>query len=61
MVLTTGDPKWVSHWASLADSYSVSGPISGQIDTSSHMDLSGNSKMFLFLLIFFSLTLKPKQ
>ncbi|XP_046711323.1 centrosomal protein of 170 kDa protein B isoform X1 [Silurus meridionalis] len=40
MILTTGDSKWVSRWASLADSYSVSGPISGQVDISTQMDLS---------------------
>lgn len=43
MVLTTGDPKWVSRWTSLADN---SGPNSREIDISSHMDLSGNSKTF---------------
>ncbi|XP_053093355.1 centrosomal protein of 170 kDa protein B isoform X2 [Pangasianodon hypophthalmus] len=41
VVLTTGDTKWVSRWASLADGYSDSGPISGQIDISTQMGLSG--------------------
>ncbi|XP_060789959.1 centrosomal protein of 170 kDa protein B isoform X2 [Neoarius graeffei] len=41
VVLTTGDTKWVSRWASLADSYSDSGPVSGQSDISAQMDLSG--------------------
>ncbi|XP_017331047.1 centrosomal protein of 170 kDa protein B isoform X4 [Ictalurus punctatus] len=39
--LSTGNAKWVSRWASLADGYSDSGPISGQIDISTQMDLSG--------------------
>lgn len=54
MVLTTGETKWVSRWASLADSYSDSRPISTQINMSTQMDLSGSSKMFLFVLIFTS-------
>ncbi|XP_053488370.1 centrosomal protein of 170 kDa protein B isoform X3 [Ictalurus furcatus] len=41
MGLSTGNSKWVSRWASLADGYSDSGPISGQIDISTQMDLSG--------------------
>lgn len=50
VVLTTGDTKWVSRWASLADSYSDSGPVSGQSDISAQMDLSGSSKTFLFFI-----------
>ncbi|GAA6108612.1 centrosomal protein of 170 kDa protein B isoform X1 [Tachysurus ichikawai] len=41
VVLTTGETKWVSRWASLADSYSDSRPISTQINMSTQMDLSG--------------------
>lgn len=52
--LSTGNAKWVSRWASLADGYSDSGPISGQIDISTQMDLSGSSKTSLFLLVFTS-------
>ncbi|KAK3538055.1 hypothetical protein QTP70_027409 [Hemibagrus guttatus] len=41
VALTTGETKWVSRWASLADSYSDSGPISAEINISTQMDLSG--------------------
>ncbi|XP_031703528.1 centrosomal protein of 170 kDa protein B isoform X1 [Anarrhichthys ocellatus] len=36
-----GAPKWMSCWASLADSYTESGPSSGLFDVSSQMELSG--------------------
>ncbi|KAM9466202.1 centrosomal protein of 170 kDa protein B isoform 1-T3 [Clarias gariepinus] len=40
-VMTVGDKKWVSRWTSLADTYSDSGPVSGQINISPQMDGSG--------------------
>ncbi|XP_054652155.1 centrosomal protein of 170 kDa protein B isoform X2 [Dunckerocampus dactyliophorus] len=39
-----GAPKWMSCWASLADSYAESGPSSVLFDTSSQMDLSGGAR-----------------
>ncbi|XP_029982165.1 centrosomal protein of 170 kDa protein B isoform X2 [Sphaeramia orbicularis] len=36
-----GAPKWMSCWASLADSYTESGPSSSHFDTSTQMELSG--------------------
>ncbi|TMS21541.1 Centrosomal protein of 170 kDa protein B [Larimichthys crocea] len=36
-----GAPKWMSCWASLADSYTESGPSSGLFDIPSQMELSG--------------------
>uniref|UniRef100_A0A8C1C4Q1 Centrosomal protein 170B n=1 Tax=Cyprinus carpio carpio TaxID=630221 RepID=A0A8C1C4Q1_CYPCA len=38
--LTPGGTKWVSRWASLADTYSDSGPASGLFDIPTHADLS---------------------
>ncbi|XP_036448942.1 centrosomal protein of 170 kDa protein B isoform X2 [Colossoma macropomum] len=40
MVLTTGNTRWVSRWASLADNYSDSGSVSGLFDIPAQMDLS---------------------
>uniref|UniRef100_G3NSN2 Centrosomal protein 170B n=1 Tax=Gasterosteus aculeatus TaxID=69293 RepID=G3NSN2_GASAC len=37
-------PKWMSCWASLADSYADSGPSSGLFDVSSHMEPSEGAK-----------------
>ncbi|XP_069008099.1 centrosomal protein of 170 kDa protein B isoform X1 [Embiotoca jacksoni] len=37
-------PKWMSCWASLADSYTESGPSSGLFDIASQMDLSGGAR-----------------
>ncbi|XP_058254894.1 centrosomal protein of 170 kDa protein B isoform X3 [Hemibagrus wyckioides] len=45
VALTTGETKWVSRWASLADSYSDSGPISTEINISTPMDLSGGGQI----------------
>ncbi|CAK6976771.1 centrosomal protein of 170 kDa protein B [Scomber scombrus] len=39
-----GAPKWMSCWASLADSYTESGPLSGLFDTPSQMELSGGAR-----------------
>uniref|UniRef100_A0A4W6DGN6 Centrosomal protein 170B n=1 Tax=Lates calcarifer TaxID=8187 RepID=A0A4W6DGN6_LATCA len=39
--LIQGAPKWMSCWASLADSYTESGPSSGLFDIPSQMELSG--------------------
>ncbi|XP_026160300.1 centrosomal protein of 170 kDa protein B isoform X2 [Mastacembelus armatus] len=39
-----GAPKWMSCWASLADSYTESGPSSGLFDISSQMELSGGAR-----------------
>uniref|UniRef100_A0A1A7X0Y8 FHA domain-containing protein n=1 Tax=Iconisemion striatum TaxID=60296 RepID=A0A1A7X0Y8_9TELE len=39
--LVPGAPKWMSCWASLADSYTDSGPSSGLFDIPSQMELSG--------------------
>ncbi|CAN9502245.1 unnamed protein product [Ophioblennius macclurei] len=39
-----GAPKWVSCWASLADSYTESGPSSGLFDIPSQMELSGGAR-----------------
>ncbi|XP_029316034.1 centrosomal protein of 170 kDa protein B isoform X2 [Cottoperca gobio] len=39
-----GAPKWMSCWASLADSYTESGPSSGLYDISSQMELSGGAR-----------------
>ncbi|XP_068577698.1 centrosomal protein of 170 kDa protein B isoform X2 [Cebidichthys violaceus] len=39
-----GAPKWMSCWASLADSYTESGPSSGLFDVSSQMELSGGAR-----------------
>ncbi|XP_053291292.1 centrosomal protein of 170 kDa protein B isoform X1 [Pleuronectes platessa] len=39
-----GAPKWMSCWASLADSYTESGPSSGLFDASSQMELSGGAQ-----------------
>ena len=39
-----GAPKWMSCWASLADSYTESGPSSGLFDIPSQMELSGGGK-----------------
>ncbi|KAG7226167.1 hypothetical protein INR49_014262 [Caranx melampygus] len=38
-----GGPKWMSCWASLADSYTESGPSSGLFDIPSQMELSGGA------------------
>ncbi|XP_047467376.1 centrosomal protein of 170 kDa protein B isoform X2 [Mugil cephalus] len=38
-----GPPKWMSRWASLADSYAESGPSSGLFDIPSQMELSGGA------------------
>ncbi|XP_073682816.1 centrosomal protein of 170 kDa protein B [Garra rufa] len=38
--LTPGGPRWVSRWASLADTYSDSGPASGLFDIPTQVDLS---------------------
>ncbi|XP_041809311.1 centrosomal protein of 170 kDa protein B isoform X2 [Chelmon rostratus] len=39
-----GAPKWMSCWASLADSYIESGPSSGLFDIPSQMELSGGAR-----------------
>ncbi|XP_078133287.1 centrosomal protein of 170 kDa protein B isoform X4 [Sander vitreus] len=39
-----GAPKWMSCWASLADSYTESGPSSGLFDMPSQMELSGGAR-----------------
>ncbi|XP_039993199.1 centrosomal protein of 170 kDa protein B isoform X2 [Xiphias gladius] len=39
-----GAPKWMSCWASLADSYAESGPSSGFFDIPSQMELSGGAR-----------------
>ncbi|XP_034713869.1 centrosomal protein of 170 kDa protein B isoform X2 [Etheostoma cragini] len=39
-----GAPKWMSCWASLADSYTESGPSSGLFDMPSQMELSGGAQ-----------------
>uniref|UniRef100_A0A665UX51 Centrosomal protein 170B n=1 Tax=Echeneis naucrates TaxID=173247 RepID=A0A665UX51_ECHNA len=39
-----GAPKWMSCWASLADSYAESGPSSGLFDIPSQMELSGGAQ-----------------
>ncbi|KAM9842791.1 centrosomal protein of 170 kDa protein B [Aulostomus maculatus] len=39
-----GAPKWMSCWASLADSYTESGPSSGLFDVPSQMELSGGAR-----------------
>ncbi|XP_051242179.1 centrosomal protein of 170 kDa protein B isoform X2 [Dicentrarchus labrax] len=39
-----GAPKWMSCWASLADSYTESGPASGLFDVPSQMELSGGAR-----------------
>lgn len=39
-----GAPKWMSCWASLADSYTDSGPSSGLFDITSQMELSAGGK-----------------
>ncbi|XP_023146634.2 centrosomal protein of 170 kDa protein B isoform X2 [Amphiprion ocellaris] len=39
-----GTPKWMSCWASLADSYTESGPSSGLFDIPSQMELSGGAR-----------------
>ncbi|XP_074548139.1 centrosomal protein of 170 kDa protein B isoform X2 [Halichoeres trimaculatus] len=39
-----GAPKWMSCWASLADSYTESGPSSGLFDISSQMEPSGGAR-----------------
>ncbi|CDQ68600.1 unnamed protein product [Oncorhynchus mykiss] len=41
LVQVPGGSKWVSCWASLADSYTHSGPASGLFEIPSQMDLSG--------------------
>lgn len=40
----SGGSKWVSRWASLADSYTDSGPASGLFDIPSQIELSGGGK-----------------
>ncbi|XP_019130700.2 centrosomal protein of 170 kDa protein B isoform X1 [Larimichthys crocea] len=42
--LVKGAPKWMSCWASLADSYTESGPSSGLFDIPSQMELSGGAR-----------------
>ncbi|XP_073339062.1 centrosomal protein of 170 kDa protein B isoform X3 [Pagrus major] len=39
-----GAPKWMSCWASLADSYTESGPSSGLFDIPPQMELSGGAR-----------------
>uniref|UniRef100_UPI0037E849B3 centrosomal protein of 170 kDa protein B n=1 Tax=Semicossyphus pulcher TaxID=241346 RepID=UPI0037E849B3 len=39
-----GAPKWMSCWASLADTYTESGPASGLFDIPSQMELSGGAR-----------------
>ncbi|XP_034530302.1 centrosomal protein of 170 kDa protein B [Notolabrus celidotus] len=39
-----GAPKWMSCWASLADSYTDSGPPSGLFDIPTQMELSGGAR-----------------
>ncbi|XP_036448943.1 centrosomal protein of 170 kDa protein B isoform X3 [Colossoma macropomum] len=45
MVLTTGNTRWVSRWASLADNYSDSGSVSGLFDIPAQMDLSADGRI----------------
>uniref|UniRef100_A0A3B5B2B7 Centrosomal protein 170B n=1 Tax=Stegastes partitus TaxID=144197 RepID=A0A3B5B2B7_9TELE len=42
-----GAPKWMSCWASLADSYTESGPSSGLFDIPPQMELSGGARRIL--------------
>ncbi|XP_047200853.1 centrosomal protein of 170 kDa protein B isoform X2 [Girardinichthys multiradiatus] len=42
--LVQGAPKWMSCWASLADSYTESGPSSGLFDMPSQMEPSGGAR-----------------
>ncbi|XP_066529553.1 centrosomal protein of 170 kDa protein B isoform X2 [Hoplias malabaricus] len=44
-VSSTASTKWVSRWASLADNYVDSGPVSGLFDIPAHMDLSENGRI----------------
>ncbi|XP_048084485.1 centrosomal protein of 170 kDa protein B isoform X2 [Alosa alosa] len=39
---SSGGPRWVSRWASLADSYSDSNPVTGLFDIPAQMDLSSS-------------------
>ncbi|XP_041927156.1 centrosomal protein of 170 kDa protein B isoform X4 [Alosa sapidissima] len=39
---SSGGPRWVSRWASLADSYSDSNPVTGLFDIPTQMDLSSS-------------------
>ncbi|XP_076155840.1 centrosomal protein of 170 kDa protein B isoform X4 [Alosa pseudoharengus] len=41
---SSGGPRWVSRWASLADSYSDSNPVTGLFDIPAQMDLSGSGE-----------------
>ncbi|KAM3595584.1 uncharacterized protein V6R79_025653 [Siganus canaliculatus] len=43
-VQPAGAPKWMSRWASLADTYTDSGPSSGLFDIPSQMELSGGAR-----------------
>ncbi|XP_072545860.1 centrosomal protein of 170 kDa protein B isoform X2 [Salminus brasiliensis] len=45
MVLTTGNARWVSRWASLADSYSDSGSAAGLFDIPAQMDLAADGRI----------------
>ncbi|XP_007230413.3 centrosomal protein of 170 kDa protein B isoform X1 [Astyanax mexicanus] len=45
MVLTPGNTRWVSRWASLADNYSDSGSASGLFDLPVQMDLSADGRI----------------
>lgn len=42
--MVQGAPKWMSRWASLADSYTESGPSSGLFDMLTQMEPSGGGK-----------------
>lgn len=53
--LTPGGTRWVSRWASLADTYSDSGPASGLFDIPTQVDLSaGGRGILLGSLAFFA-------
>lgn len=51
--LTAGGTRWVSRWASLADTYSDSGPASGLFDMPTQVDLSaGGMETLLGSVVF---------
>lgn len=53
--LTPGGTRWVSRWASLADTYSDSGPASGLFEIPTQVDLSaGGREILLGSLAFFA-------
>lgn len=54
--LTPGGTRWVSRWASLADTYSDAGPGSGLFDIPKRLDLSsGGMGTLLGSVVFLTL------